>query len=156
MITFRVTNHSNRARYFYLVNLSPDGTSHVIFPNQGFEDNAKVPAQSAPQLIRDSAVQVDGPRDTYIWFVTETPTNVWALEGKGFEKGESSVTRGGRLDNALAQLLGQAGALTRGIPATAQEAERVRRAADRDSRPPPLDENKTRPKVPSGKEGAEK
>lgn len=119
VIAFRVTNHSNRARYFYLVNISPDGTSQVMFPNQGFEDNAKLPAQSAPQLIRDSAVQVDGPRDTYIWFVTETPTNVWALEGKGFEKGRGSQTRGST-NNALAQLLRQAGGLTRGGRATAK------------------------------------
>jgi hypothetical protein len=112
-ITFGITNHTSREHYFYLVNITPDGTSQVVFPDEGFDDNAKVPPQPAPYVIRESAVQVDGPRDIYLWFVTDVPTNVWALQGKGFEKG--AARRGA--NTALARLLQQAGGLTRGRPA---------------------------------------
>jgi len=114
-ITFRVANRSHLQRYFYLINIAPSGEAQVIFPVRGFDDNAKVTSESV-QVLREATVKVDGPRDTYIWFITDVPSNVWALEGTGFETGRGQGQDRG-IDSALAQLLRQAGGLTRGTAA---------------------------------------
>ena len=114
-ITFRVTNRTPRERYFYLIDLTPKAAVQAFFPAQGFDDNARV-ASGRVHIVAGATVQVNGPRDSSVWFMTNAPVNVWALEGQEFEP------RPRGHDSTLARLLRQAGGLTRGTPTAARGA----------------------------------
>ena len=111
-VTFRAANHSSSPRYFYLLNVVPSGAVKVMFPDRGNDKDGLVGA-GAVRTFTDATYQLDGPRDVYLWFITDEPAPVWALEAAGYCGARGN--RGADFDaTPLGQLFGRAARGVRG------------------------------------------
>jgi hypothetical protein len=121
VLTFAVTNAGNRDYYVYLLNLTPDGAIHAVFPLPSqAQEHARLAVGKTRDLSAETGLLLNAPgQETVKVIASAEPIDVRLFEMQGYAAYKR--TRGAAL-NPLERLLAEAMG-TRGAVVSLREAD---------------------------------